>query len=110
MLLRRHSVCDLESELLVQASNCLTWSSWSRFTRKRSLLLVANASRHRLRDTRLLSLTTLLTLNSRQMVQLDTDVRMDGPSSLPYDPDQDASEKRDIRKKYRALEKRTGGL
>jgi hypothetical protein len=44
------------------------------------------------------------------MVQLDTDVRMDGPSSLPYDPDQDAAEKRDIRKKYRALEKRTGGL
>jgi hypothetical protein len=26
-----------------------------------------------------------------------------------YDPDQDAAEKRDIRKKYRLLEKKTGG-
>lgn len=43
------------------------------------------------------------------MVQFDGDVRMGSPSSLPYDPDQDAAEKRDIRKKYRALEKRTGG-
>ncbi|KAG2043441.1 Nse4 C-terminal-domain-containing protein [Suillus americanus] len=42
------------------------------------------------------------------MVQFDPNVRMGSPSSLPYDPDQDAAEKRDIRKKYRALEKRTG--
>lgn len=30
-------------------------------------------------------------------------------NSLAYDPDQDAAEKRDIRKKYRLLEKKTGG-
>ncbi|KAG1752939.1 Nse4 C-terminal-domain-containing protein [Suillus lakei] len=36
------------------------------------------------------------------MVQFDPNV------PFPYDPDQDAAEKRDIRKKYRALEKRTG--
>ena len=30
-------------------------------------------------------------------------------NSPAYDPDQDAAEKRDIRKKYRLLEKRTGG-
>lgn len=30
----------------------------------------------------------------------------DGPA---YDPDQDAAVKRDIRKKYRLLEKKTGG-
>lgn len=47
--------------------------------------------------------------NFKEMVQFDPNVRMGSPSSLPYDPDQDAAEKRDIRKKYRALEKRTGG-
>ena len=30
-------------------------------------------------------------------------------NSPAYDPDQDAAEKRDIRKKYRLLEKKTGG-
>lgn len=34
---------------------------------------------------------------------------MEPEESLAYDPDQDAAEKRDIRKKYRLLEKKTGG-
>ncbi|KAH7924626.1 hypothetical protein BV22DRAFT_1163927 [Leucogyrophana mollusca] len=42
------------------------------------------------------------------MVQFDPNIRMGSPESLPYDPEQDAAEKRDIRKKYRELEKSTG--
>ncbi|KAG1716394.1 hypothetical protein ID866_746 [Astraeus odoratus] len=39
------------------------------------------------------------------MVTFDPKPQLDG---LPYDPEQDANEKRDIRKKYRQLEKLTG--
>ncbi|KAH7915182.1 Nse4 C-terminal-domain-containing protein [Hygrophoropsis aurantiaca] len=42
------------------------------------------------------------------MVQFDPNIRIGSPENLPYDPEQDAAEKRDIRKKYRALEKSTG--
>jgi len=50
-----------------------------------------------------------LTLNrdSEDMpVTFDPRPHIDG---LPYDPEQDANEKRDIRKRYRQLEKLTGG-
>lgn len=40
------------------------------------------------------------------MVEFELVGRVDGPA---YDSDQDAAEKRDIRKKYRLLEKKTGG-
>lgn len=39
-------------------------------------------------------------------VSFDPRPHIDG---LPYDPEQDANEKRDIRKRYRQLEKLTGG-
>ena len=67
-------------------------------------LIVSDASCHCLRDTRLLPPASA---DAGTMV---ADMRMGSPNSLPYDPDQDAAEKRDIRKRYRALEKRTGGL
>jgi hypothetical protein len=39
-----------------------------------------------------------------------SDVEMDsGPNNLAYDPDQDPEEKRDVRKKYRAIQKTTEG-
>ena len=39
-----------------------------------------------------------------------SDVEMDSaPNNLAYDPDQDPEEKRDVRKKYRALQKTTEG-
>lgn len=41
-----------------------------------------------------------------QTVQFEHPGSINGPA---YDPDQDAAEKRDIRKKYRLLEKKTGG-
>ena len=40
------------------------------------------------------------------MVEFEHPGSAGGPA---YDPDQDAAEKRDIRKKYRLLEKKTGG-
>ncbi|KAF9237895.1 Nse4 C-terminal-domain-containing protein [Melanogaster broomeanus] len=42
------------------------------------------------------------------MVTFDSNVRVSHDDGPAYDPDQDAAEKRDIRKKYRLLEKRTG--
>jgi hypothetical protein len=43
------------------------------------------------------------------MVTFDLNPRIARDDSPAYDPEQDAAEKRDIRKRYRLLEKRTGG-
>ncbi|KIJ68014.1 hypothetical protein HYDPIDRAFT_83657 [Hydnomerulius pinastri MD-312] len=43
------------------------------------------------------------------MVTFDPNPQLVGNGGPAYDPDQDAAEKRDIRKRYRLLEKRTGG-
>jgi len=39
-----------------------------------------------------------------------SDVEMDSVLNLAYDPDQDPEEKRDVRKKYRAIQKTTEGV
>ncbi|KAH7888403.1 Nse4 C-terminal-domain-containing protein [Phlebopus sp. FC_14] len=45
------------------------------------------------------------------MVSFDPHVGIEGSGGgLPYDPEQDAAEKRNIRKKYRQLEKQTGAM
>lgn len=42
---------------------------------------------------------------------MSSDVEMDAPNNnLAYDPDQDPDEKRDVRKKYRAMQKSTEGV
>ena len=41
---------------------------------------------------------------------MSSDVEMDNATNMVYDPDQDASEKRDLRKNYRGLNKTIEGI
>lgn len=41
---------------------------------------------------------------------MSSDVEMDDAANMVYDPDQDAEEKREVRKKYRAMQKITEGV